>query len=235
MSTFHFKYFSIKQDDAAMKVGTDAMLLGSFVDVSNKHRALDIGSGTGVLACMLAQQNSNLIVDAVEIEDKAFHELVYNTSKATFSDQINPIHEDILVHNPSYKYDLIVSNPPYFEDTYLSEDKDRNLARHVLDLTPIKLLGFCNEFLTDNGDCWFIIPCSQVSKWQFCAETVGLYFTFEIKIMGVPGKHVRSILRFSKYDIPVFSESFVIRNDAGNYTKDYRLKTSEFHFKSPIR
>jgi tRNA1Val (adenine37-N6)-methyltransferase len=235
MSSFHFKYFSIKQDDTAMKVGTDAMLLGSFVDVRLKNRALDVGSGTGVLACMLAQQKSDLVVDAIEIEENAFRELVHNANNASFSKQIKPILGDLLVYKPICKYDLIVSNPPYFEDTFLSEDNTRNLARHVLDLTPLKLLKFCSEFLTDNGDCWFIIPHTLVSKWQFYAENVGLYFTAEYQIMGVPGKHVRSILRFSRYAVPIVREVFVIRTEAGNYTNEYILKTSEFHFKSPIR
>lgn len=235
MSTFYFKYFSIKQDDTAMKVGTDAMLLGSFVDVSNKYRALDIGSGTGVLACMLAQQNSNLIIDAIEIEDKAFHELVYNTSNSSFSDQINPIHEDVLIHNPNYQYDLIVSNPPYFEDTYLSEDKERNLARHVLDLTPFKLLNLCNQLLSEEGDLWVIIPSKNVNEWQVNAENLGFHVSTEIKIMGVPGRHVRSIIRFSKQIHPKFRYVFVIREANGNYTNEYKNRTLEFHIKPPIR
>jgi tRNA1Val (adenine37-N6)-methyltransferase len=235
MSTFHFKYFSIKQADTAMKVGTDAMLLGSFVDVSNKYRALDIGSGTGVLACMLAQQNPNLFIDAIEIEDKAFHELVYNTNKASFSDQINPIHEDVLVHNPNYQYDLIVSNPPYFEDTYLSEDKERNLARHVLDLTPVKLLNLCNQLLSDTGDFWVVLPVKYITEWLVNAAKMGFFFLTEIQIMGVPGRHVRSVIRFSKQINILDRRVFVIRDANGNYTNEYKVKTSEFHFKTPVR
>lgn len=235
MSTFHFKYFSIKQESSAMKVGTDAMLLGSFVDVSLKHRALDIGSGTGVLACMLAQQNRNLLIDAIEIEENAYVELVFNVENTTFSNQINPIHGDVLTHQPKYKYDLIISNPPYFEDTYLSEDTERNLARHILNLTPFKLLGLCFDLLSENGDFWVILPAKYLGEWRKTAQKVGLYFSTEIQIEGVPGRHVRSIIRFSKQINQVAQQVFVIRDESGNYTDEYKNRTADFHFNTPIR
>ena len=235
MSTFYFKKFSIKQDNTAMKVGTDAMLLGSFIDVSVKERGLDIGAGTGVLACMLAQQKSDLVVDAIEMEDNAFEELKYNVNNASFSSQIHPIHGDVLNHQPNYNYDLIVSNPPYFEDTYLSEDNGRNLARHVLELTPVKLLSLSHKLLSDKGDLWVIIPSKNVSEWQVNAENVGFHFSTEIIIMGVPGRHVRSIIRFSKQNHPKLSHVFVIRDENGHYTNEYKDRTLEFHIKPPIR
>ncbi len=235
MSIFQFKYFSIKQDKAAMKVGTDAMLLGSFVDVSNKKRALDVGSGTGVLACMLAQQKSDLFIDAVEIEGNAFSELVINVQNTSFSNQINPIYGDILTLHFDSKYDLIVSNPPYFEDTYLSQHNERNLARHILDLTPNKLIGLCFKLLSDNGDFWVIIPAKNIDVWLKTAEKIGFYLVSEIKIMGVPGRHVRSIISFSKQIRQINHQVFVIRDINGNYTNEYKKRTKEFHFNTPNR
>ena len=235
MSIFHFKYFSIKQDNSAMKVGTDAMLLGSFVDVKNKLRALDIGAGTGVLSCMLAQQKSNLFIDAIEIEDSAFSELVINIQNSSFSNQINPIFGDVLAFQVDSKYDLIVSNPPYFEDTYLSQHNVRNLARHIIDLTPNKLMALSFELLSDNGDFWVIIPAKNVHSWLNIAENTGLYLLAEIKIMGVPGRHVRSIIKFSKQISPIDQQVFVIRDSNGNYTDEYKVRTEEFHLNTPSR
>ena len=131
MSGFRFKQFAVEQDDVAMKVGTDGVLLGAWADCNGAKRILDIGTGTGVIALMLAQRNAEAEVQAVEIDETA-------TRRARSNFDLSPWAERLTVENcavqefaPAEKFDLIVSNPPYFVDSLLPPDAKRSTARHT--------------------------------------------------------------------------------------------------------
>ena len=158
MSIFKFKYFEINQTNSAMKIGTDSMVFGSLIDVEGKTNALDIGTGTGVLSLMTAQRNPKLIISAVEIEANAFEEAKMNFNKSPFQYQLNALHVDFLNFIPDFKFDLIFSNPPYFENASKSFNLTKNLARHDDSLPLNKLFEKASNLLTEKGHFWVILP-----------------------------------------------------------------------------
>ncbi len=129
---FKFKQFTVNQDKTAMKIGTDAVLLGAWANVENKpFSILDIGSGTGVLALMLAQRSHAELIDALEVDDNAYEQCVENFEISQWSDRLFCYHASLqeFVEEVDDKYDLIISNPPFYQDDYKSENKQRDLAR----------------------------------------------------------------------------------------------------------
>ncbi|HFS67597.1 MAG TPA: methyltransferase domain-containing protein, partial [Flavobacteriia bacterium] len=135
---FNFKEFSVNQDKTAMKVGTDAVLLGAWTRLSNPiNSILDVGSGTGVIALQMAQLYNAEIIDAVELEPNAYEQCVANFENSPWSDRLFCYHSFFqeFVDEIEDKYDLIVSNPPFYKDTFQSENKKRNQARQTVTLS----------------------------------------------------------------------------------------------------
>jgi len=122
MSVFQFKHFSIQQDIAAVKVGTDAMLLGAFTDVSNASNVLEIGTGTGVISLMLAQKNPKSNIIALEIHTETAEEATSNIARSLFFNTIKVYNEDFLNYQTAIKFDVVVTNPPYFESGLVPTD-----------------------------------------------------------------------------------------------------------------
>jgi tRNA1Val (adenine37-N6)-methyltransferase len=116
MSHFHFKRFTINQSRTTLKVGTDAMLLGAFIKTNSPRFGLDVGAGTGVLSLMVAQNHSSINIDSVEIDSKSFEDLKQNITESVFKNQINFFNIDFFAFQPNKKYDLIFSNPPFYDD-----------------------------------------------------------------------------------------------------------------------
>ncbi len=145
MSVFKFKHFSVKQSDSAMKVGTDAMLLGAFVETENKTQALDIGTGTGVLSLMLAQKNETLQITAIDIDELSAKEALINFQNSSWTNRLNVYHADFLSFKTENQYDLIVSNPPYFSTTNENKDERKAQARHIssLEIKPLPSFRIC--------------------------------------------------------------------------------------------
>ena len=131
MSKFHFKQFTIKQEQSAMKVGTDSILLGSWVDLNTENSILDIGAGTGILALMLAQRSDAEIIDAVEIDEKSFEEAVYNFENSSWGDRLFCYHSSIQEFSNEIDdtYDLIIANPPYFSPHKINSVSSKSVAR----------------------------------------------------------------------------------------------------------
>ena len=130
MSNFRFKQFEITQNDNAMKVGTDAMVLGSFVNSHGRKKGLDVGSGTGVLSLMIAQNNSDISIDAVELDALSAAEGELNFKNSPWPERLKTHHCDFLEYETEEKYDLIVSNPPYYQTTLVNNDDRKANARH---------------------------------------------------------------------------------------------------------
>ena len=135
-SSFEFKQFTIKQDKCAMKVGTDAVLLGSWATANGSHLILDVGTGTGIIAMMLAQKTIAHI-DAIDIDELACIQAAQNVSESKFFGRVEVMHTSLqqYVKNAQKKYDLIITNPPYFEQSLKSSDEQRSCARHA-DVLP---------------------------------------------------------------------------------------------------
>ena len=140
-SFFQFKQFTIQQDQCAMKVGTDGVLLGAWVDLTNKKKCLDVGTGTGLIALMMAQRTAEAHITAVEVDEEAVVQARRNVLNSPWKDRVEMVHCNFLSFQPNQKFDSIVSNPPYFTNNLISPDKQRTLARHNNHMTYSELIN----------------------------------------------------------------------------------------------
>jgi tRNA1Val (adenine37-N6)-methyltransferase len=232
MSTFHFKKFAIRQSNSALKVGTDAMVLGAFVDVANKKKGLDIGTGTGVLALMQVQKSLSLKVLAVELDSSSCEDAFYNFKNSNYSDQLLLENIDFLKLPENESYDLLFSNPPYYQNTLKGEKQNVNLAKHVQELTPVNLFKKVHSLLELKGEFWVIWPHATSELFEEIAMNSGLYLVKKIIVNGKPEEPVRIIYCFSKEQpLAIVMRDFTIRDQKGNYTDEYKNLTLEFHNK----
>jgi len=230
MSIFKFKYFEVNQTNSAMKIGTDSMVLGSMIDVEGKSNALDIGTGTGVLSLMTAQRNNQLKITAIEIETNAFQEAKMNFKTSKFESQLTAFHIDFLDYHPETKFDLIFSNPPYFENASKSLNQEKNLARHD-DSLPLELLfKKVANHLTEDGLFWVILPDLTFDTYLEFAKEIGLQLVKQIEIFGKENQLVRKIGAFSKINKSLEHSRLIIRKNDGNYTDEYKKLTVDYHF-----
>ena len=154
-SWFKFKQFTIHQNDTAMKVGTDGVLLGAWTKIkTDTQNILDIGTGTGLIALMLAQKTlSSSQIDAVELDQLAYQQAKENFKLSNWSQKLQAINQSIqeFTINTSKKYDLIISNPPFFRNSFASKNTQRQIARHTDSLSYDDLLYSVKKILLDDG------------------------------------------------------------------------------------
>ena len=231
MSTFKFKHFSVKQASSAMKVGTDAMVLGALVQKQNVSSILDIGSGTGVLGLMLAQKFDNAQVLGVEIDKEAAAECKDNFTGSPWSNRMESIHGNVKDISFEKAFDLIISNPPFFQNALPNTDDRATLARHVSDLTPDVLSDFSQQNLTELGEVWLIIPYLDRSIWVEAFKNNGLNLIKHIEISGVHETEPnRSVLVFSNQKtVNMDLSKLSIRDKDGNYSEAYIELTKDYH------
>lgn len=229
MSVFKFRQFDVRQADSAMKIGTDAMIFGALIETNGKKQALDIGTGTGVLSLMAAQQNPQLQVTAIEIESNAASEARHNFENSPFTERLKVLHQDFLTLE-NHAFDLIFSNPPYFENAYKSGVQGRDFARHDDSLPLGKLFQRISELLSDEGHCWLILPHLTMDQYDSEARSLGLFLEKEIAVFGKKEQLVRKISCFSKSQKQPICETLVVRNADGSYTEQYKELTREFHW-----
>lgn len=191
---FHFKQFSILSQDKGLKVGTDACLLGAIAESVKPLRCLDIGTGTGVIALMLAQKYPLAQIEAVEIDPVAALQANENFSISSFADRIQCHHQDYLLSELKPGFDLICCNPPYFENHLKSTDPHRNLAIHNRTLPPEGLLAKAAEQLSPDGCFWIIYPPLEASLLLEKAGLSGWHLRQGIRVFNKPGKHFRTLL-----------------------------------------
>ena len=216
-----------------LKVGTDSMLLGSFISSDSKLQGLDLGSGTGVLSLMLAQKNQKLQIDAVEIDANVANECDLNFQNSKWRKNLKCISADYLQFEFNKKYDLIFSNPPYHFENTLSPDNGVNISKHSLRSDFIQFFQLVKQLLTENGNFWIIIPFSSSDQLIKLANEQGLFLKEYICIHSKPSKkNIRVIMNFSsKKQDAIREREFVIRNENNSYSDDYITLTKDFHSK----
>lgn len=233
---FEFKQFTINQDQTAMKVGTDGVLLGAWCPIDNNpNTILDIGTGTGIIALMLAQRTNAEQIDALEIDEKAFEQATDNFENSPFADRLYCYHAglDEFIDEPEDEYDLIVSNPPFFSEDFKSTNEGRNLAR-FLDAMPFEqLIEAADLLLSENGIFAVIIPFKEEQNFINLAGEFELY---PIKITRIRGTFttpiIRSLLAFKRFEMPILvADEIVIEISRHEYTDDYIELTKDFYLK----
>lgn len=231
---FHFKQFSIKQEMSAMKIGTDSVLLGAWTPNNNPKYILDIGSGTGILSLMLAQRLQPIRIDAVEINSDAFLECQENFSASKWSPLLNCYHTDIkdFSKNTQNKYDLIVSNPPFFLQNDLSKEDKRQTARQQTSLSFADL-SQCVKTLVDNkGYFCVVIPYLSEKNFILQMQERGL---FPQKITRVKGTEnapfKRSLITFCCKKVSFEVGHLTIEHQRHQYTQEYIALTKDFYLK----
>jgi tRNA1Val (adenine37-N6)-methyltransferase len=169
---FQFKQFKIHHDRATMKVGTDGVLLGAWANIDDAQNILDIGTGTGLIALMLAQRSGAAKVDGVEIESHNAEQAIENVNESPWKNKISIHHSAIQNFHPEKQYDLIISNPPYFQNSYQPPDKNRTTARHTVSLTFIDLINSVKRLLNIKGKFNVILPYQEGLEF---IELIGTY------------------------------------------------------------
>lgn len=180
---FRFKQFSCQHFGSSMRIGVDAVLLGAWASVDGA-RILDVGTGCGVIALMCAQRNVTAIVDAVETDAPSVEEAGINFNSSPWGHRLNVFHDNYLNFNPAYKYDRIVSNPPYFDSGVDSEASVRMHARHEGDLSPISLLRHGLDLLAPGGSVSMVVPYLRAETIIGQARDMGFY---PVRLLDVSG------------------------------------------------
>ncbi|MCT8525504.1 tRNA1(Val) (adenine(37)-N6)-methyltransferase [Glaesserella parasuis] len=231
MSGFQFKQFFIEHDRCAMKVNTDGILLGAIADPSNARQILDLGTGTGLIAIILAQRTASAQITALELEENAFHQAQENAQHCPWNNRIDVLQADIMTWKSTKKFDLIVSNPPYFEHSLASRNKQRDLARAVT-YSHFDWLKQSQQWLTPNGRISFILPFDAGKKLLEQSHLLGLYCIEHWEIctkIGLSPKRV--ILTFSPQYAEMALHTLTIYDENQRYTADFTQFTEIFYLK----
>jgi tRNA1Val (adenine37-N6)-methyltransferase len=236
MSKFQFKQFSLEQDQCAMKIGTDGVLLGAWAPLEqNPFSILDIGTGTGIIALMLAQRSTAQQIDALEIDENAFEQATDNFENSPWNDRLFCFHAglDEFMEEPEDEYDLIVSNPPFYTEDYKTKDEQRDLARFQDALPFEDLIEAADLLLSENGILAVIIPFKEEERFMAIAKEFELYPIKITRVKGTPTTEIkRSLLAFKRYELPALdSDELIIETARHQYTPEYIELTKEFYLK----
>ncbi|MFD2892474.1 tRNA1(Val) (adenine(37)-N6)-methyltransferase [Flavobacterium chuncheonense] len=232
---FQFKQFTIAQDRCAMKVGTDGVLLGAWTPlINNPYSILDIGAGTGLIALMLAQRSHAEQIDALEIDEDAYEQATDNFENSPWNDRLFCFHAglDEFMDEPEDEYDLIVSNPPFYTDTYKSDNTQRDMARFEDALPFEDLVEAADLLLSENGVFAVIIPFKEEERFVQLANDFELYPLKITRVKGTPTSEIkRSLLAFTRIQQSPLVDEIVIETARHQYTPEYTALTKDFFLK----
>lgn len=228
---FQFKQFFIQHDRCAMKVNTDGILLGAIASIDDCRQVLDLGTGSGLVAIMLAQRSSeNCDIIGLELEQNAYLQAVENAKNSAWHNRICILQGDVMQHQFEVKFDLIVSNPPYFSNSLTSSTKERDLARSITTYTHLDWLMQAKHWLSEKGRITIILPAEVAKQLILQSEKIGLYCIEQWQIFTKQGKTAkRMIVSFSlRYEI--YERRELIIYDANNhYTAEFKYLTQDFY------
>lgn len=240
---FQFRQFYVRHDRCAMKVGTDGVLLGAWapVDLPFDHlpcTILDIGTGSGLVALMMAQRFPEAQIDAIDIDEAAVEQAKENFQASAFSQQLSAYQsslQDWLNHQSlitKHKYDLVVSNPPYFQNSLKNPDAGRQLARHTDSLSYAELITHSARLLKPQGMLAIILPAEVEKEVEKLAQEAGLSLTRVTRVFSKESKPARRVLlffQFSAVSIQPTEDKLVLENETGGRSAAYSKLCKEFY------
>ena len=217
-----------------MKVGTDGVLLAAWATIDRAETILDIGTGSGVIALMMAQRsNPGTHIDAVEINEEAAMDAVENFSRSPWKENIHLHHTTLQNFQTESRYDLIITNPPYFVNSQKPPDKNRQMARHSESLRPEELLLSISKFLKSSGRLAIILPLAEAAKFKSMASTThSLHCIRECAFIPRQHKPIeRMLMEFSYKAVPKVVEELILYRQAAEWTETYRSLVKDFYLK----
>ena len=243
MGVFKFKRFEVVNERSAMKVNTDGVLLGALMTILPTDRTLlDIGTGTGTIALMAAQRLSQCgichadrsaenRVDAIDIDEASAEEAAANFRNSPWSEVLHAYHTSLDDFASDRKYDLVFSNPPYFEDSLNAPEERRNNARHTsTGLSYREILDFASQRLTDNGRVAFVLPAETEAALCRHARMNGLHLFRIVRVRTVPRKEPsRIIAEFSRMRKDTSEDTVLTIQNEGKYTEEYLSLMRDFY------
>lgn len=231
---FVFKQFSIVQQGCAHKVGTDGVLIGAWAEAEGANFILDIGTGSGIISLMMAQKSPTAIIDAIDIEEGACLQAKENVAQSPWKERIRIHHcplQKFELH-PHRKYDLIITNPPFFVDSFKAPDEDRSHARHNDALPFPELIDGVLNLLTPQGKFYIILPTKEAGDFKNLAEKKHLHLIkrLRVKTKMINGSEKRHLMQFSLSPRSLHDYTLSIEKEGRHdYTEEYKKLTEEFY------
>lgn len=230
-ATFQFRQFTIAHDRCAMKVGTDGVLIGAWSELPEQGKVLDIGTGTGLIALMVAQREPNIRVTGIDIAAEAVEQARENVAASPFARRVEIRLQALQeLATTDERFDAIVCNPPFFEETLLPPDTYREIARHVQALGFEELVAGAVRLLTDNGRFNVILPTTAFDHFRVLCFGQGLQLRRSQSVQGTARKAPKRILAtFVKGETTWTEEKPLILNDGSRRSEDYAALTRDFY------
>jgi len=226
---FRFKQFEVDQSDCAMKINTDGVLLGAMAQHESPKRILDIGTGTGVIALMLAQRYPKALIHALEIDEQASTTAGRNFENSVFNKQLSVHNLAIEQYSNSAKFDLIVANPPFFVNDYKNAEPKKEIARHASRTFFAELIKKVDELLSEDGCFWFVLPIRQSEEVVKHGLELGLFAKKVIKLHSdITKPEFRRIVCLARKSRDLVEEDFMIYESEKIYTKAYERLLKDF-------
>lgn len=229
---FRFKQFAVINDRTAMKVGTDGVLLGAWCPVEGAHRVLDVGTGCGVIALMAAQRNSEAVITAIDIDHDAIEEAAVNFEQSPWHGRLSALECDFNAMMQEERYDLIVSNPPYFTNGVLPTGDARTIARHTGSLSYSQLIEGSARLLNDEGILALITPADAEHEIIEAATFASLPVKRLVRVIAVEEAATKRILwQLSRRETAYQEDTLTIADRHGSFTDEYVALTRDFYLK----
>jgi tRNA1Val (adenine37-N6)-methyltransferase len=229
-SVFHFKQFAVKHNATALKVTTDAVVFGSWIDFSGASKILDIGTGSGILALMAAQKSANAAICAIEIDTKAAAEAAYNFQQSKWSNRFKVLNCDFNDFYTEEQFDVIISNPPYFQEALVSKNDNVAVAKHTVSLSHSQLLHGTSKLLAEHGKAFFVLPFSIHEQFCILAKSFGLYCNHLTSVSSSVDKSpYLAMVSLEKKQKSIDKEHFYLFEQNGAKSVEYQSLSADFY------
>jgi tRNA1Val (adenine37-N6)-methyltransferase len=236
MEVFKFKSFDICQDREVMRINTDGVLLAAWVKPINSASILDVGSGTGVIALIMAQRFQNASIKAIDIDKHASELSALNFSNAPWSNRLESVYEDFKIFSkliPPSSFDLIISNPPFFNNSTPSSQVAARRSKHTQTISHEEIIDISKMLLSPKGELAMVLPANEAEKNMEYAVGKGFFCRRKLFVYPDESKQLERILfqlTLSEHEFPEEHKRIFIRNaGTADFSKEYRSMTKDYY------